>query len=169
MNRFRELLREARKRAGLTQWILGEKVGVADSYISRMETGAFPPPSREVTLRLADALGLKKKSRRRLVFLLAAGVASEEDMEGLKLVGVEDGQALGEEEQANSTPIPGIVHDAKPIPEALFGTPGEYIDSLIASTRLTDEEDKMVASVAVDTVKRLLLFIETQRKMRKEG
>ena len=53
MNRFGELLREARKSARLTQQAIADKVGVDDSYISKMEKGVFEPPSREVALRLA--------------------------------------------------------------------------------------------------------------------
>jgi transcriptional regulator with XRE-family HTH domain len=85
MNRFSELLLIARKRAKLSQLELAKKVDVDDSYISRMERGVFSPPSREVAVRLADALGINEKDAR-LAFLLAAGVANEEDVQGLKLV-----------------------------------------------------------------------------------
>ena len=51
-----------------------------------METQVDRPPTREVVLKLADSLGMREKERRRLDFLLAAGVASAEDMEGLTLV-----------------------------------------------------------------------------------
>lgn len=88
MNLFGELLKEARKRARLSQQALADKVGVDDSYISKMENGVDKPPSREIAVKLADALGLRKKSRRRLEFLLAAGVTSEEDLEGFALVEV---------------------------------------------------------------------------------
>jgi transcriptional regulator with XRE-family HTH domain len=86
MNRFGELLLVARKRAGLSQLALAEKIAVDDSYISRMERGVFRPPSREVAVKLANVLGIKDKEAR-FAFLLAAGVASEEDVRGLKLVG----------------------------------------------------------------------------------
>jgi transcriptional regulator with XRE-family HTH domain len=85
MNRFGELLLIARKRAKLSQLALAKKVDVDDSYISRMERGVFTPPSREVVVRLAAALGISDK-KERFAFLLAAGVASEEDVQGLKLV-----------------------------------------------------------------------------------
>jgi transcriptional regulator with XRE-family HTH domain len=85
MNRFGELLLIARKRVGLSQLALAKKVEVDDSYISRMERGVFTPPSREVAVRLADGLGLSDK-KERFAFLLAAGVANEEDVQGLKLV-----------------------------------------------------------------------------------
>jgi transcriptional regulator with XRE-family HTH domain len=85
MNRFGELLLTARKRANLSQLKLAKKIDVDDSYISRMERGIFSPPSREVAVRLADALGINEKDAR-FAFLLAAGVAREEDVQGLKLV-----------------------------------------------------------------------------------
>lgn len=85
MNRFGEHLRAARTRANLSQKKLGKLVEVDDSYISKMETGTFPPPSRDVALKLADALGMNDKADR-LAFLLAARAASEEDVQGLKLV-----------------------------------------------------------------------------------
>lgn len=86
MSRFRELLKEARTRAGLTQKELAEIVDVSDGYICKMETSVLRPPSRGVAENLADTLGLRKKSRRRLEFLLAAEVANEEDMQGFTLV-----------------------------------------------------------------------------------
>jgi transcriptional regulator with XRE-family HTH domain len=85
MNRFGELLFIARKRARLSQLALAKRVDVDDSYISRMERGVFTPPSREVAVRLADGLDLSDK-KERFAFLLAAGVANEEDVQGLKLV-----------------------------------------------------------------------------------
>lgn len=129
MNRFRELLREARKRAGLTQWILGEKVGVADSYISRMETGAFPPPSREVTLRLADATGMSNKpvtlyvstkdidTLDRFVFLLEANVAGAEDVKEIRLVKIEDGETEEEGKDARRKEPGGV----QPVVAGAFG------------------------------------------------
>jgi transcriptional regulator with XRE-family HTH domain len=87
MSRFGELLKEARKRTKLTQQELGGKVPVDGSYISKMETGKEPPPTRDVAVKLADALGINDKIRR-LVFFLAAYVAGDEDMEGLTLVEV---------------------------------------------------------------------------------
>jgi transcriptional regulator with XRE-family HTH domain len=80
---------EARKRTGLTQGELGEKVGVGGSYISRLERGIYPPPSRDVVLGLADALGMSDKADlNRIQFLSAAGVLSDEDLQEFELVKV---------------------------------------------------------------------------------
>jgi transcriptional regulator with XRE-family HTH domain len=94
MSRFGELLKEARKRTKLTQQELGKKVPVDGSYISKMETGVESPPSREVAVRIADALGISDKMRR-FFFFLAANVAGDEDMEGLKLSVVAGEESLG--------------------------------------------------------------------------
>src|SRR2546421_5110891 len=99
MSTFGKQLFEARKRAKLTQEELGEQVGVGGSYISRLERGIYPPPSREVMLRLADALGMSDKADlKRLQFLSAAGVVSDEDLKGFRLV---QGGAFGKEALAN--------------------------------------------------------------------
>jgi transcriptional regulator with XRE-family HTH domain len=86
MNRFGAHLRAARTRVKLSQNKLAKMIDVDDSYISKMETGAFPPPSRDVALKLADALGISEKADR-LAFLLDAGAASVEDVQGLPLLG----------------------------------------------------------------------------------
>jgi transcriptional regulator with XRE-family HTH domain len=94
MNLFGELLKEARKRARLSQQALADKVGVDDSYISKMENGVDKPPSRDVAVKLAGALGIINKITR-FFFFLAAYVAGDEDMQGLIVVEVDEGQALG--------------------------------------------------------------------------
>ena len=102
MSTFGARLFEARKRAKLTQEELGQKVDVGGSYISRLERGIYPPPSREVVLGLADALGMSdKRDPNRIQFLAAADVLSIEDLEGFSLVRIEDDGA-GEEERANA-------------------------------------------------------------------
>jgi transcriptional regulator with XRE-family HTH domain len=102
----------------------------------------------------------------------AAGIASEEDMQGFALVKIKEDEAEKKGDQISDTSIPSIAHAAKAIPYMLLGTKGkeiEEIKGLIASARLTDEEEGMVTSVLVETAKRLLSFIETQRKTRKES
>lgn len=48
-----------RKRQGMTQRELGEKVGVDSSYISRIERGLVDTPQRPLLERLAAALGIR--------------------------------------------------------------------------------------------------------------
>jgi transcriptional regulator with XRE-family HTH domain len=165
MSHFGGLLKEARLRARLTQKELGEKVGVDDSYISKIEAGVNSPP-KGVILELLEALGIIKKSRRWQKFLLAAGVASAEDMEGFKLVEERNDQVLKAGTQAISTPMPKIVHSAKAIPYG--NTPGKEIDRLLAVASLSKEEKRKVAGEVMEFTKRLLTLIETLRKKEEE-
>src|SRR5947209_20203477 len=106
--RFEDHLREDRKRAGLTQEELAQKVDASDirmstSYVSKMETGLLKPPSRKAAVGLADALGMRKRpvtlylsikdidALQRFAFFLAAYVAGADDAQGIGLVGVQDG------------------------------------------------------------------------------
>lgn len=52
-----EKIREARKRAGLTQWQLGNKIFVSESYIALIESGKRNP-STSVLSKIAEALNL---------------------------------------------------------------------------------------------------------------
>jgi transcriptional regulator with XRE-family HTH domain len=109
MSHFGELLKKARQRTWHTQKELGEKVGVDDSYISRLERGVYQPPSREVAEGLADATSMSNKpvtlyvstkemdAIDRFVFLLEANVAGAEDVKEIRLVKIEDGEAEKEE------------------------------------------------------------------------
>ena len=49
-------LRELRNKSGMTQRELAQKVGVDFSYLSKIESGAVPPPSPKVISRIAMAL-----------------------------------------------------------------------------------------------------------------
>jgi transcriptional regulator with XRE-family HTH domain len=70
---FGELLRVLRKRAGVTQTGLAQRVGVSQSYISRIEAGTRRPLGREVVVEMASALSLSGDQRDRL--LLSVGYA----------------------------------------------------------------------------------------------
>ena len=53
---FGERLRKLRKEASLSQSQLADKVGVSFTYLSKIESGAKPPPVEKVILRLAEVL-----------------------------------------------------------------------------------------------------------------
>lgn len=181
MKRFDECLKEARKRAKLSQRALSERVGIADSYISRMETGAFPPPSRDVTVKLADALGmsgrpttlyLSKKDiavLERFVFFLAAYVAGAEDVQAIRLLPVEESETEDEEEQATGVSTSSAGNPSISIPSLPSNTTGGKVDRLIASGRFSEEEEQEVEAALIELINRFISFKETQRKMRKEG
>jgi transcriptional regulator with XRE-family HTH domain len=119
MSHFGELLKKARQRTWHTQKELGEKVGVDDSYISRLERGVYQPPSREVAEGLADATSMSNKpvtlyvstkemdAIDRFVFLLEANVAGAEDVKEIRLVKIEDDETDEEEDKADGGEEPG--------------------------------------------------------------
>jgi transcriptional regulator with XRE-family HTH domain len=53
--------KELRKRVGLTQQELAEKVGISATYLSKIENGIMPPPTRGVIIRLAEVVRENKK------------------------------------------------------------------------------------------------------------
>jgi transcriptional regulator with XRE-family HTH domain len=134
MSTFGARLFEARKRAKLTQEELGQKVavvgqqgGIDASYISRLERGIYRPPSREVVLGLADALGMgDKRDPNRIQFLAAADVLGVEDLEGFTLVRIEDIEAQPEEEE--KAPF-SLSHLERLAATGAFGSPSSLVDS----------------------------------------
>ncbi len=58
--KFGTKIRELRIRARLTQQELADKVGIDFTYLSKIESGAKPSPSRRVILQLAEALNADK-------------------------------------------------------------------------------------------------------------
>ena len=183
MSDFEERLKESRTHAGLSQPELAEKVGVDKSYISKLERGVESPPSRKVAVKLAEAVGMSNRpvtlyvstkdraAVERFVFLLEANVAGIEDVQAIGLINIDDSEAH-DEERANSTTLPNTARPALELPDSLFDTTEEEIEEikrLIASISPTAEEERMVKAVLLDTTKRLLSFIEAQRKMRKDS
>ena len=59
---LRSLVRESRKRAGLTQTELGHRAGVPQSTIARIESGARTP-STDMVERLVRAAGFEVRAR----------------------------------------------------------------------------------------------------------
>lgn len=53
---FGNLLREARKRAGLSQAALASKCRITQSYLNRLETSTVEPPGRDLCRRIANAI-----------------------------------------------------------------------------------------------------------------
>jgi len=54
---FGPCVREYRKAKGLSLRELATAASIDFTYLSKVETGKFPPPSQEVIARLAEALG----------------------------------------------------------------------------------------------------------------
>ena len=72
---FGSNLKKLREQSGLSQRGLAEKVGVDVSYLSKIENGVMPPPSQELILRLADALGADKDELLTLAGKVPADIA----------------------------------------------------------------------------------------------
>lgn len=53
---FGQRLRELRKAKGMTQRELAQRAGIDFTYLSKLETGAMPPPSEKTILSLAEVL-----------------------------------------------------------------------------------------------------------------
>jgi transcriptional regulator with XRE-family HTH domain len=70
---FGALLRDARKRRGVSQLAFATEAGVSTRHLSFLETGRATP-SRDMVLRLADALDLPLRERN--VWLQGAGFAA---------------------------------------------------------------------------------------------
>ncbi len=73
--KFGTKLRELRKAAGLTLRELAERIAVNYSYLSKMETGALPPPSERVARRLAQELNYDKDELLALAGIIPADIA----------------------------------------------------------------------------------------------
>ena len=53
---FGERVRALRKEQGITQRELSQQIGLDFTYLSKIETGALPPPSEAAIARISDAL-----------------------------------------------------------------------------------------------------------------
>src|SRR5205809_6359712 len=69
---FRDLLRQHRMAAGLTQEALAERAGLSVHGIQKLERGATRP-YRDTSNRLIDALGLTGEARRQFETAAAPG------------------------------------------------------------------------------------------------
>ena len=54
---FGQYLREERRRSGVSQRELAQRVSVDFSYISKLENDRLPPPSANTVIAIADVLG----------------------------------------------------------------------------------------------------------------
>ena len=61
LREFGPKLRELRTKAGLSLQELGDKAGIDSTYISKIENGRKPPPSKKVIVHLAQALKVDKE------------------------------------------------------------------------------------------------------------
>lgn len=75
MPRFGELLRDHRRRVGITLRAFAADAGLDPAYISRIERGIIPPPKDESkVIALAETLGLTEGSEEWTAFTDAAAL-----------------------------------------------------------------------------------------------
>lgn len=60
---FGEFLKEKRRALGISQRVFAKMIGISYSYISSLETGKRPAPSRDVLIRMENELRLKPKEK----------------------------------------------------------------------------------------------------------
>ena len=73
---FGQRLKELRQAKGMTQIELAQKTAISFTYVSKLETGAMPPPKQKIILALAKALDVNKADTDKL-FGLAKKIPSD--------------------------------------------------------------------------------------------
>ena len=72
-NRFGRRIRKLRKKSGTSLRKFAEEMDMSAAYLSRIETGKFPPPAEDKIIAMADSLG----SDRDELLALAGKVSSD--------------------------------------------------------------------------------------------
>jgi transcriptional regulator with XRE-family HTH domain len=168
-----DVVREWRRYRQISLTEFSKRTKRSKGYISELEHNKIDNPKLDKLKRIAAALGISVRdivSRRMPDEVNEGNVASEEDMQGLTLVKVEDDET--EEEEQFSIVHSAIAIPWKAIPDAPCGTTEEEMDeivSLIASAGLSDEEEERINATLFEIAKQLLSFIATQRKTQKQG
>ena len=62
-NEFGAFLQQKRKALGISQRVFAKMVGISYSYISSIETGKRPAPSRDILIKMESELKLKHKEK----------------------------------------------------------------------------------------------------------
>jgi transcriptional regulator with XRE-family HTH domain len=167
-----DVVREWRRYRQISLTEFSKRTKRSKGYISELEHNKIDNPKLDKLKRIAAALGISVRdivSRRMPDEVNEGNVASEEDMQGLTLVKVEDDET--EEEDQFSTAHSTIAIPWKDIPDAPFGTTEEEIDDiedLIASAGLNEEEEERIMATLFEITKQLLSLIAAQRKTRKK-
>ena len=75
MHGIGDLIKEKRKSIGLSQKALGDAVGISDTAVQRIESGAHKTPRWDTLCKIAKALGFHP-----FEILLYAGYITDEDL-----------------------------------------------------------------------------------------
>jgi transcriptional regulator with XRE-family HTH domain len=143
---------------GFSSTELAEKAGVRLGYLSEIEHDRSIRPYEDYLEKLADALDVpledilgrrmppKKRFRKKL----------------------KSGTVLTPSPKQPTAPPPTMAGPSLALPDTLFGSAREEFEDLIASRRLTDEEEEKVFSVFVEIAKPMLALIKPHYE-KKEG
>lgn len=115
--RYGQWIRRERKRLGLTQRELGQKIGATDGYISHLEK-ELKVPSPQLALDLAQALGFSPREQREFLEAVDA-VRLERSRRRIRTRGA----AVRDSLEAPPEPREQISFDAQQIEQALEADP----------------------------------------------
>jgi transcriptional regulator with XRE-family HTH domain len=144
-----EVILAWRKFRELSSTELADKAGVRIGYLSTIEHNKTVNPWPEHLEKLADALGVP---------LLDIHARRMPPKKGRKRLKRATGPTLSPKQPA--APLPTMAHPAMAIPDSLFGTSREEFNELIASARLTDEDEEKVFAVFIEIAKPILALIK---------
>lgn len=154
-----EVIRAWRLCWGLRSTELAEKAGVRSQYLSEIEHNRTANPKEEYLARLADALEVPLQD--------IYGRRMPPNKGGRKRLKRATGPTLSRKQPA--APQSTIAGPSLALPDTLFGSAREEFDGLIASARLTDEEEEKVFSAFVEIAKPIMALIRSQYEKRKQG
>jgi transcriptional regulator with XRE-family HTH domain len=137
-----DVIRAWRKYHGLRSKELAAKAGVRSQYLSEIEHNRTANPKEEYLVKLADALGVPLQD------IYGRQMPPEKG---------EDDEAEQEEDQQISMANPAIA-----LPKSRFRTSREKFKDIIASARLTDEDEEKVFAAFVEIARPILALIKTQ-------
>lgn len=150
-------IRERRWEKGLSRQKMANLLGCHPDSLSNLEANAVNP-SKQLLSKIAEMLEVP------LEYFTKAPVHPRilrKKAAKFKLVG--NGQTLKSGTQAKPTLMPTSAHPAMDIQDVLFSVTGKEVERLIASARLSEEEEKRVSVEVIEFTKRLLGLVETLR------
>ncbi len=106
---FGTRLRESRTQAGMTLRELASKVNVNYTYLSKIENGVLPPPSKKVILQLAEALNADKDELFYLAGIIPSDIAEKlKDQKTLQLLRSRSNKKEASNHEKKRFSIPGL-------------------------------------------------------------
>jgi transcriptional regulator with XRE-family HTH domain len=141
-----------RKFRGLRSTELVKLAGISKGYLSAVEHNKRANPQPKYLEKIADALDVPLED-----ILGRRMPPKKRDRKKLKRA---TGPTLSPKQSA--APQPTMAGPSLALPDTLFGGAREEFKDIIASARLTDEEEEKVFSVFVEIAKPILALIKPQ-------